>query len=112
MTIPRASIITTLAHPTRRAILRAYLADRKRRRHSPVRLAEELHRPVNDVAYHFRVLARNKALRAWGTKPVRGATEHFYVLGPLVKENEDVIVLLLAADEKADAEDDTSPLTV
>jgi hypothetical protein len=108
---PNSSIITSLSHPTRRGILRAYLADGKRgRRHSPVRLAEMLHIPVNDVAYHVRVLARNKALRSSGTKPVRGATEHFYVLGPLVKDNEDVIVVLLAADAKSDEGNGASSL--
>lgn len=102
MTTPPVSIITALSHPTRRAILRQYLADGKRRRLSPARLAETFDMPVNDVAYHVRVLVRNKALRLWETKPVRGATEHFYVPGPLVKDNEEVIAVLLAADADAD----------
>jgi DNA-binding transcriptional ArsR family regulator len=106
MTMSRTSISTMLAHPTRRAILRAYLAAPEGQRHSPVRLSEELQLPVNEVAYHFRVLARNEALIPWGTRPVRGATEHFYALGPLVKENEDAVALLLEADEKVDQEGD------
>jgi hypothetical protein len=103
LTTPPISIITVLSHPTRRAILREYLGDGERhRRHSPARLAETLDMPVNDVAYHVRVLARNNALSPCGTKPVRGATEHFYVLGPLVEANEGLIAVLLAADADSD----------
>lgn len=103
MTTPPPSIITVLSHPTRRAILREYLADgKRRRRRSPARLAAAFDMPVNDVAYHVRVLARNNALSPCGTQPVRGATEHFYILGRLVEDNEEVIAVLLAADADAD----------
>jgi hypothetical protein len=38
---------------------------------------------VNHVAYHVRKLAEGKVIVQVGQRPVRGATEHFYVLeGP------------------------------
>jgi hypothetical protein len=34
--------------------------------------------PVNDVAYHVRVLRDLGVIELAGTRPVRGATQHFY----------------------------------
>jgi hypothetical protein len=45
---------------------------------SPRELADELHEPVNDVAYHVRVLRDLGIIELAGTRPVRGATQHFY----------------------------------
>jgi DNA-binding transcriptional ArsR family regulator len=45
---------------------------------SPARFAaaRELSLPV--VSYHFRVLLQKRLIRQTRTRPVRGATEHFY----------------------------------
>ncbi|MBS1845234.1 MAG: winged helix-turn-helix transcriptional regulator [Actinobacteria bacterium] len=45
---------------------------------SPRELADELKVPVNDVAYHVRVLRGLGVIELAGTRPVRGATQHFY----------------------------------
>ncbi len=45
---------------------------------SPRELADHLHEPVNDVAYHVRVLRDMGVIELVGTRPVRGATQHFY----------------------------------
>jgi predicted transcriptional regulator len=45
---------------------------------SPRELADELGEPVNDVAYHVRVLRDMGVIEPAGTRPVRGATQHFY----------------------------------
>jgi hypothetical protein len=102
MTTLPPSVITVLAHPLRRKVLRLFLKDDARRPRSPVELAREAHAPVNDVAYHVSVLARNEALAPERTRPVRGATEHFYVCGRLIEKNEDLILALLGADAEAD----------
>jgi hypothetical protein len=41
-------------------------------------LADKLHEPVNDVAYHVRRLRDLGIIELAGTRPVRGATQHFY----------------------------------
>jgi len=45
---------------------------------SPRELSDRLHAPVNDVAYHIRVLRDMGVIELVGTRPVRGATQHFY----------------------------------
>jgi hypothetical protein len=45
---------------------------------SPNLLAQELDRSLNLVAYHVRVLEKYDCIELIGTKPRRGATEHFY----------------------------------
>jgi len=45
---------------------------------SPRELSDRLHAPVNDVAYHIRVLRDMGVIELAGTRPVRGATQHFY----------------------------------
>lgn len=45
---------------------------------SPRELADELRVPVNDVAYHVRRLRDLGIIEPAGTRPVRGATQHFY----------------------------------
>jgi hypothetical protein len=84
------------------------MGDDQCRRRSPVELASALHQPTNDIAYHVQVLVRDGALIAAGTRPVRGVTEHFYKVGPLVTDHEDVIRLLLSAEEEPAKDDDTS----
>jgi DNA-binding transcriptional ArsR family regulator len=45
---------------------------------SPRELADKLKEPVNDVAYHVRRLRDLGIIEPAGTRPVRGATQHFY----------------------------------
>jgi DNA-binding transcriptional ArsR family regulator len=68
-----AAIVT---HPLRRRIW--YAIDE--RPISPRELADILGEPVNDVAYHVRVLRDLGVIELAGTRPVRGATQHFYRL--------------------------------
>lgn len=68
-----AAIVT---HPLRRRIWYSI----NERPISPRELADELHEPVNDVAYHVRVLRDLGVIELAGTRPVRGATQHFYRL--------------------------------
>ena len=70
-----AAIVT---HPLRRRIW--YAIDE--RPLSPRELADLLHEPVNDVAYHVRVLRDLGVIELAGTRPVRGATQHFYRADP------------------------------
>jgi DNA-binding transcriptional ArsR family regulator len=68
-----AAIVT---HPLRRRIW--YAMDEGPI--SPRELADVLGEPVNDVAYHVRVLRDLGVIELAGTRPVRGATQHFYRL--------------------------------
>src|SRR6201995_4915632 len=45
---------------------------------SPRGRAEVMQEPVNDVAYPVRVLRDMGVIELAGTRPVRGATQHFY----------------------------------
>lgn len=45
---------------------------------SRAELARELDKPVNLVAYHVSILARDGVIELVGTQPARGSTEHFY----------------------------------
>lgn len=64
-----------LAHPMRRAILRAMPADGAI---SPSQMAPALEDSVSNVSYHFRMLERTPAVKLEREKQVRGATQHFY----------------------------------
>jgi hypothetical protein len=68
-------LMVALDHPLRRSILRL-MADGEAT--SPTDLADALDRPVTNVAYHVRVLAKCEAVNMVGTTRVRGATQHFY----------------------------------
>jgi hypothetical protein len=97
---PSPDLLRLLAHPLRRAILSEMMGEQDDgRRYSPRELSDLVGYPINDVAYHVRVLLKYKALRKRGTEPVRGATKHFYALGDLIKENEEVVLLFLGTDE-------------
>lgn len=69
------SLAAIVTHPLRRRI---WYAMAEQRPISPRELADELHEPVNDVAYHVRVLRDLGVIELAGTRPVRGATQHFY----------------------------------
>lgn len=63
-----------LRHPLRVEIL-AILDNRVA---SPSELALELNQPVGNVAYHVKELVRFSCAELVSTRPVRGATQHFY----------------------------------
>lgn len=64
------------AHPLRVEIVRALAAGRR----SPSELAAEFELPIGNVSYHVRQLAKLHVIADAGTRPVRGAVEHFYRL--------------------------------
>ncbi len=69
------SLAAIVTHPLRRRI---WYAMAEQRPISPRELADKLHEPVNDVAYHVRRLRDLGIIELAGTRPVRGATQHFY----------------------------------
>jgi DNA-binding transcriptional ArsR family regulator len=69
-------LFVALAHPLRRRILRAMIADESEI--SPRELASNLEQPLARLSYHVRVLADCSALKPTRTKQVRGSTQHFY----------------------------------
>lgn len=69
------SLAAIVTHPLRRRIWYAMAGQRPI---SPRELADQLHEPVNDVAYHVRRLRDLGIIELAGTRPVRGATQHFY----------------------------------
>jgi predicted ArsR family transcriptional regulator len=72
---PIESLAAIVTHPLRRRI---WYAMAEQRPISPRELADELNEPVNDVAYHVRRLRDLGIIELAGTRPVRGATQHFY----------------------------------
>jgi DNA-binding transcriptional ArsR family regulator len=68
------SLAAIVSHPLRRRIWDAVAEEPI----SPSELAEQLGEPVNDVAYHTRKLRDLGMIEPAGTRPVRGATQHFY----------------------------------
>jgi DNA-binding transcriptional ArsR family regulator len=68
------SLAAIVSHPLRRRIWYAMTEHPI----SPRELADELRQPVNDVAYHVRKLRDMGIIELVGTRPVRGATQHFY----------------------------------
>jgi len=73
---PVESLAAIVTHPLRRRLWYAITE----KPISPRELADQLHEPVNDVAYHVRVLRDMGVIELAGTRPVRGATQHFYRL--------------------------------
>lgn len=67
-------LVKGLAHPLRIQILRAL----ENRVASPSEVAEEIGAPLGNVSYHVRFLARVGLIELTGTKPRRGAVEHYY----------------------------------
>jgi DNA-binding transcriptional ArsR family regulator len=68
------SLAAIVSHPLRRRIWDAITEHPI----SPRELADQLREPVNDVAYHTRRLRDLGMIEPAGTRPVRGATQHFY----------------------------------
>jgi DNA-binding transcriptional ArsR family regulator len=69
-------LFVALAHPLRRRILRAMIADEGEI--SPRQLALNLEQPLARLSYHVRVLSACGALELTRTSQVRGSTQHFY----------------------------------
>src|SRR5579875_178827 len=72
--IDDARLVKGLAHPLRIAILRVL----EERTASPSEIAEEIDAPLGNVSYHVRFLARLGLVELAGTRPRRGAVEHYY----------------------------------
>jgi DNA-binding transcriptional ArsR family regulator len=74
-------LIYGLAHPLRVRCL-ALLCDQSS---SPRRISDELGEGLSQVSYHVNVLLKTGLIEPAGTRPARGATEHFYrAVHPLV----------------------------
>jgi DNA-binding transcriptional ArsR family regulator len=69
------ALLTALVHPARRQILRAIDGAEIT---CPSVVAEQLDRPLDNVAYHMRALATRGAARLVRTEQVAGATRHIY----------------------------------
>jgi DNA-binding transcriptional ArsR family regulator len=96
----RAHLLSAIAHPLRRRILRA-LHDWDEPA-SPVQLARAFRLPLATIAYHANVLKRFGAVEPAGEKQVRGAIEHFY---DSTIEDDPPIETLLEETREVDEED-------
>jgi hypothetical protein len=67
-------LVQAVAHPIRLEALRIFYY----RTASPNEVAKELGVSLGRVAYHVRVLKGYGCIETIGSRPVRGATEHFY----------------------------------
>lgn len=67
-------VAKAMAHPMRVSILAAL----NKRVISPSQYARETGDKVNTVSYHFRTLTEYGLIEEVGSRPVRGATEHFF----------------------------------
>jgi hypothetical protein len=79
------NIATELLHPTQLYIIKRAVADPEAR-FSPKQLQAESGEPLGNVAYHVRALYEKGLLRTAGTRPRRGAVEHFYRAGAKLLE--------------------------
>ena len=71
------AIARAALHPLRLRILDWAAADPDGR-FSPSQLASEFGEPLGNVSYHVRQLHDQGLLRTAGTRPRRGAVEHYY----------------------------------
>jgi DNA-binding transcriptional ArsR family regulator len=65
-----------LKHPLRRRILRSAVERDEALSPSQTSSLYDIH--LSNVSYHYRVLVEADLLKLAYTRPVRGATEHFY----------------------------------
>jgi DNA-binding transcriptional ArsR family regulator len=94
---PAAAVLQALGHPLRRRIMRLLLGDDEAT--SPTQAAQRLGAPLSHVSYHFRVLARAKALQMTRERPVRGSVQHFYRVNRAVAEMPMVSEVLAATND-------------
>jgi DNA-binding transcriptional ArsR family regulator len=88
-----ADLVRALAHPTRRAIVRAFLDDGTPK--SPTELARQLDEALSNVSYHVTQLVKRKGLRLSHTEPGRGSLGHWYVTGSMVLRNRTLVETLV-----------------
>jgi DNA-binding transcriptional ArsR family regulator len=70
----QARLMKALGHPLRQRILLAL----NEHEASPTELARRFDLPLQNVAYHIKILREANAIELARTSPVRGAVEHFY----------------------------------
>lgn len=68
-------LLKALGDPLRQMILKEMVGKQEL---SPREFSNHLELPLSQVSYHFRVLARCKAIILVRTEPVRGSEKHFY----------------------------------
>lgn len=91
--------IKALKSPLRRVILREL--HRVGEARSPAEIAAQHPVKLSDTSYHFRTLQKHKMVALTGTRPSRGALEHFYAS----TVNDDALVIsLLESTKKEDEE--------
>lgn len=78
------ALLFLLRHPLRRELLRLYVKEEGRL--SPKQLSDFTKKHLSLVGYHVRELANYGAIELVGTRPRRGAVEHFYKATPLIDE--------------------------
>ena len=85
--VARTNRITAMSHPLRARILRVLF---EREVMSPAELSRQLHAKLSDVSYHVRAMVKLGCAEEVGTRPVRGALEHFYraIERPLIDTDE------------------------
>jgi DNA-binding transcriptional ArsR family regulator len=89
---PTQALLEALRNPLRRSFLRRYLSSKEML--SPKELSDLDRKPLSDVSYHVRVLAKCGAIEEAGDRRVRGSVEHFYLPSDLVKETPWVLATL------------------
>jgi hypothetical protein len=77
-------LYSAVNHPLRRTLLRLCLESKEPL--SPKGLSRLGDHQLPIVSYHVQVLAACSALEIVAEQPVRGSTEHFYEVTPLVRE--------------------------
>lgn len=70
-------VLQALSHQLRRRIMRLVIAHGNEAI-SPREASRLLDVRLSTISYHFRVLAKSRALDKTGERPVRGAVQHFY----------------------------------
>lgn len=70
----KTSLAAAVAHPIRSRCL-TVLAERVA---SPAEISRQFHLDVSNVGYHMGALQKAGLIEEVGTRPVRGALEHFY----------------------------------
>lgn len=71
------AVLGALSHGLRRRIMRLVLSEEDEAI-SPREVSRLLDVRLSTVSYHFRVLAKSRALDITAERPVRGAVQHFY----------------------------------
>jgi predicted ArsR family transcriptional regulator len=93
-----ADLAAVVSHPTRRRCWGALMEGRIM---SPKQMAGEFGLPTHHVSYHVSALERLGVVELVYTRPVRGATEHFYRLVERYELGEDEVEAL-GPDTSAD----------